>query len=132
VGLSAGDTFILTRGTGSKPHLWVLLWGPAGAARAFLAVHLTTLRPHCDKTCVIRQGEHPFVQHDTCAVFGSAKPITEGNLVEAIRARQAFQREPVSEALLMRLREGLRKSPWTSNAVHEMLRDRFGATGEQS
>jgi hypothetical protein len=70
VSIGPGDTFLLTRRTGTTPHLWVILWGPAGAARAFLAVYLTTLRAHSDRSCVIVRGEHPFIQHDTAVAYG--------------------------------------------------------------
>jgi hypothetical protein len=97
----------------------------------FLAVHLTTLRPHADRTCIIRTGEHPFVQHDTCAVFGSARRITEESLRDAGCARQAFRREPVSEQLLDCLRKGRLKSPYTPNVILAMLRDEFGVSDER-
>lgn len=43
-----GDTFLLTGGPVLTPHLWVILWGPAGPAGAYLAVMLTSLRPYSD------------------------------------------------------------------------------------
>lgn len=72
------------RGTGTTPHLWVILWGPAGAARAFLAVFLTTLRAHSDRTCIITAGEHPFVHHDTAVAYGEAQRWPEDRLLQLI------------------------------------------------
>ena len=71
------------------------------------------------------------MQHDTCAVFGSARRITEDSLRDAGRARQAFRRESASPQLLECLRAGLLSSPYTPNAILAMLRDEFGVSGEE-
>jgi hypothetical protein len=101
-----------------------------GAADAFLAVYLTTLRPHSDRTCIIRPGEHPFVQHDTCAAYNETRRLTAGRLEELIRERQAVSKQPVSPELLERLREGLLASPRTPHAITAMAREEFGAGDE--
>jgi len=123
----AGDTLLLTRATGTTPHLWVLLWGPAGGAKAFLAVYLTTLRPHSDRTCIITPGEHPFIQHDTAVAYNAAQRWTEEKLEQEIRAGTAKPRQPVSSELLERLRQGLLASPRTPHAIIDMARKEFGA-----
>jgi hypothetical protein len=127
VAFAAGDTFYLLRGTGPQPHLWVLLWGPAGAADAFLAVHLTSLRPYSDRTCVLAAGEHPFVRHDTVAQYRDVRRIVRSELEAAIARREAFVRERASPALLERLREGMFRSPFTTNAMLHIARAEFAA-----
>jgi hypothetical protein len=123
----AGDTFILTRQTGDVPHLWVLLWGPAGPADAFLAVHLSTWREGRDRSCLIQAGEHPFVQHETYVVYNNAKRFSAAVLQGAIAARQAMPRAPVSPRLLDRLRAGFFASPFTPHAMIAFAREEFGA-----
>jgi hypothetical protein len=124
---AAGDTFYLTQGTGQQPHLWVLLWGPAGADDGFLAVYLTTLRPHSDPTCVIARGDHPFVRHDTSVNYSGVRKITRSQLELALRKGVAFPREPVSLDLLQRIRAGFFDSPYTVRACVRMAREDFGA-----
>ena len=126
--IGAGDTFLLTRGTGTTPHLWVLLWGPAGAARAFLAVYLTTLRGHSDRSCILAQGEHPFVHHDTSVAYGETARWTEERLLELIREGVARPRQPVSAAVLERMRAGFFASQRTPHAMVAMAVTEFGAT----
>ena len=125
--IGPGDTFLLTRGTGTTPHLWVLLWGPAGAARAFLAVYLTTLRSHSDRTCILAAGEHPFIHHDTAVAYGEVQRWPEDRLQQLITEGVAKPRQPVSAALLDRLRAGFFASPRTPHAMVEMARKEFGA-----
>lgn len=124
----AGDTFLLTRGTGATPHLWVILWGPVGAARAFLAVYLTTLRGHSDRSCILTAGEHPFIQHDTAVAYGAVQRWTEERLTELVGEGIAKPRQPVSPAVLERLRVGFFVSARTPHAMVEMARSEFGVT----
>lgn len=123
----AGDTFILTRATGTTPHLWVVLWGPAGPADAYLIASLTTYRRHSDGTCLIQAGEHPFVHRETCVVYGDIKRPTREKLEEALRDGGAVRKAPVSAALLERIRAGVFASGYTPNAYSVMAVEVFGA-----
>lgn len=125
--IGPGDTFLLTRGTGSTPHLWVILWGPAGAARAFLSVYLTTVRAHSDRSCVIVTGEHPFIQHDTAVAYGEVQRWPEDRLLQLVAEGVAKPRQPVSPPLLERLRAGFFASARTPHAMVTMARDDLGA-----
>jgi hypothetical protein len=131
VTFAAGDSFYLLRGTGSQPHLWVLLWGPRGVADAFLAVHLTSVKPHSDRTVTLLPGDHPFVRHETVAEFRDVRRITSAALQGAIARREAFPREPVTPQVLERLREGVFRSPFTTNAMLEIARTEFEAAPAQ-
>lgn len=123
----AGVTFLLTRGTGEVPHLWVILWRPAGGANALLAVYLSTLRAHSDRSCVLARGEHPFIQHDTAVVYGAVQRWTVEKLDELVAGGIARPRLPVSDAVLGRLRDGFFASPRTPHAFRQMAVDTFGA-----
>jgi hypothetical protein len=127
VATGPGDTFLLMRGTGGTPHLWVLLWGPAGAACAFLAVYLTTLRPHSDRTCILTEREHPFIHHDTAVAYGEVQRWPEERLLQLVSEGIAKPRQPVSAGLLDRLRAGFFASSRTPHAMVEMARREFGA-----
>lgn len=123
----AGDTFLLTRGTGEVPHLWVILWGPAGPAQAFLSVYLTTLRGHSDRSCVLAAGEHPFIQHDTAVAYGAVQRWTKEKLDELVAQGIARHRQPVSAQVLERLRAGFFASARTPHAIRQMAAEVFGA-----
>ncbi|MFL5384357.1 MAG: hypothetical protein ACJ8GN_17690 [Longimicrobiaceae bacterium] len=86
----AGDTFYLTQATGSTPHLWVLLWGPAGAADAFISVFLTTRRPYSDPACILAPGDHPFIRHETAVRYNSPVRWTAAALNELLARARAF------------------------------------------
>lgn len=123
----AGDTFILTRATGPTPHLWVVLWGPAGTSDAYLMVHLATMKPHLDQRVVVRPDEHPFIVRDTGVAYGDVRRTTGAKLEEAFRTREAIRKQPVSPPLLERIRDGLLTSPRTPHAIRRMAIEEFGA-----
>jgi hypothetical protein len=124
---TAGDTFLLTRGTGDVSHLWVILWGPAGSADAFLAVYLTTLRSHSDRTCLLSVGDHPFIQHDTAVAYNAAVRWTEAALQQQRADGILKVRAPMAQHVLDRIRQGFLESPRTPNAFVEMARVDLGA-----
>ena len=55
--MNAGDTFLLPDLTG--PHLHIVL--AVVADGGLILCHFTTRRSYSDPTCIIRPGEHPFV-----------------------------------------------------------------------
>src|SRR6266487_183381 len=64
-----GDTFQLGGG-----HLWIAITVPDGAQGRFVMVNLTTLRPYtADQTCVLYDGDHPFVHRDSVVHYMDAR-----------------------------------------------------------
>jgi hypothetical protein len=125
----AGDTFVLThRQTRGTPHLWVLLWGPSGPADAFLAVYLTTCRPHSDRTCILTPGDHPFVRWETAVAYNETIRITAERLVHALQNGSASAHQPMDAAVLETIRQGYFISPGTPHDFKQMAREHFGAT----
>jgi molybdopterin-guanine dinucleotide biosynthesis protein A len=126
----AGDTFILThQQTRGTPHLWVLLWGPTGTADAFLAVYLTTLRQHSDRTCILVPGDHPFIRRETAVAYNETIRITAERLTRAFQNGNASTRQPVSAAVLEAIRKGFFVSEGTPHDFKDMARQQFDAEG---
>lgn len=109
------------------PHLWAILWGPAGPADAYLAVFLTTLRPHSDKACVLQAGDHPFIRHDTAVAYRDVQRFTDEKLRHLITNGTAKPRQPLGPAILERLRAGFFASAHTPNAMVAIAEAEFGA-----
>lgn len=130
--MRAGDTFLLTGGRVPTPHLWVILWGPAGAANACLAVFLTTLRPHSDKTLILAAGDHPFIRHPTAVSYRDVQRFTEERLSELVAHGTAKPRQPMDPAVLELLRAGFFASAHTPNAMVAMAVTEFGAIRQVS
>jgi hypothetical protein len=125
--LVAGDTLHFAGGDVPSSHLWVILWGPAGPAEAYLVVMLTTLRPHSDRSCILVPGDHPFLRHETALAYGNVRRYTAAALAGLLAEGVARRREPVSPAVLARMRAGFLASPRTPNAMRAMAIADFGA-----
>lgn len=102
-------------GTGSvsRPqtrHLHFCLRDPDEANKVLL-LPLGTIRPHCDRTCVVVHGDHSFVRQDSIALYGRVRLWDYGPLRAAIRRSEFDKLEPASEELFTRLCAGLRSSP---------------------
>lgn len=128
VPVRSGDTFLLTGGPVPTPHLWVILWGPAGPADAYLAVMLTSLRPYSDRSCILNPGDHPFVRHATSVSYRNVLRWTGERLAQLVADGIARSRQPVSEDVLERMRTAFFQSAHTPNAMVQMALDDFGAT----
>jgi hypothetical protein len=128
VPVRSGDTFLLTGGPVPTPHLWVVLWGPAGPADAYLAVMLTSLRSHSDRSCILNPGDHPFVRHTTSVSYRDVLRWTDERLAQLVADGVAKPRQPVSATVLERMRAAFFQSAHTPNAMVEMAVDDFGAT----
>lgn len=105
----------------------MILWGPAGAAHAYLAVFLTTLRPHSDKTCILAAGDYPFVRHPTGVAYRDVQRFTQERLEELVANGTAKPRHAVDPAVLERLRAGFFASAHTPNAMVTIAQTEFGA-----
>ena len=127
VPVRAGDTFLLTGGPVPTPHLWAILWGPAGPANAYLAVMLTSLRPYSDRSCILNPGDHPFVRHATSVAYRTVLRWTDERLAQLVADGIAKPRQPVDQAVLERMRAGFFRSAHTPHAFIEMALDDFGA-----
>jgi hypothetical protein len=57
----AGDKFLMPDAIGS--HLYCVL--AVLEDDSIIVCHLTTLRRHNDRTCLIQPGEHSFIKHET-------------------------------------------------------------------
>lgn len=125
--MQAGDTFLLASGRVPTLHLWVILWGPAGPADAYLAVMLTTLRPYSDKACTLTAGDHPFIRHDTAVAYREVQRFTEEKLQHLIGNGTAKPRQPLDRAILERIRAGFFTSAYTPYALVSIAEGEFGA-----
>jgi hypothetical protein len=125
--IGEGDTLLFPGGAVPSPHLWVILWGPAGDAEACLMAMLTTLRAHSDRSCILRPGDHPFIRHETAVAYNNVRRYTGAALAAEIASGTARRRDPVSPDVLARLRAGFFASPRTPHAMVEMAVGDVGA-----
>lgn len=108
--------------TGDIAHLWVVCAKPDEGERVIVSV--TSDGPHItDRACEIKAGEHEFVKHPSLAVFRKAKIVTVGDLT-SWEARGNFRvKQPASDQLVSKLREGALDSKFTPRDVKQAIRE---------
>ena len=99
--VSAGDTFLVVR---PYNHLYVVCSDPAADPVYVVIVNFTTFRPKEEDCCIIKPGEHPFVEHRTCVRYKDARIVAVEDLMKLQASCHLQQKEPVSKELLARIR----------------------------
>ena len=62
---------LLIRDAAMGTHLWFVVTNPD--PHAMVLVMLVSLKPHTDRTLVLDQGDHPFVDHPSSVDFGTLR-----------------------------------------------------------
>ena len=133
-GINPGDTFfnlldpLLNL---PKPHLWIVLNDPAGSGRAAMAnitTHNAETRHRCSAQClIVRHGEHPFVEagHDSCVRYAEMLYPLD-TITRAAEHPDTERREPLSPALLRRVRQDALDSDRVARAIKDAVRAALG------
>lgn len=118
--MKAGDTFLATQGP--YRHLRVILSDPDVDPDHVLIVDLTTWEDGKDPSCIIKGGEHPWVTHDTCVDYVYGK-IVGRDVIHAAQDKGLLTfREPLSAALLARIRAAAARSDKLTVGGKNLLR----------
>lgn len=115
--LVAGSTLLIDSGPAALKHLHVVVLGPMqipgnGTAPHFVMVSITSRRQgaHFDPACVLVAGDHPFVRHESFAIYRLARAERVDHIERMISSGLWQEREPCSPQLLKRLIDGARQS----------------------
>lgn len=107
-----GSTFLNDPATKLPRHLWILASDPSVDPGCIVLVNVSSdPGRHDDRTCILRRGDHPVIQHESyvrydCAEFGVLAAIQKAHAKLLITQRVA-----VSAAVLSRIHRGFEKSP---------------------
>lgn len=92
-------------------------------------VNLTTRNPPCDDSCVITEGEHPFVEHESIIHYRQGQLVEDQVLEDAKQHGYIEMRQPFSRGLLRRVQEGALASRYTQQGIQEAVRSTLAITG---
>ena len=104
--MNAGDTFFY-KGGSDREHLWIVVSNPD--AEQVLIVNFTSFRGggvYHDPACIVEKDEHPYLMHRSWIRYEDAMLVPAKGLREIFRRSLLRRHEPVSEALLARIRRG--------------------------
>ena len=113
--LSCGDRFLTGDGEEDNFHLWVVIT-PTEEGEV-VTVCVVTAHRRSERLVVLQTEDHPFIQHESVIAYGFLKIRTVSDIQELLNRGFAKRRDPVSAALLKRIRAGLLDSDFTPNGV---------------
>ena len=120
--LVLGETYLI-EGLGPKAHVWVVCSLPSSDGSVLL-INMTTARADSDRNCVINEGEHSFVKHETVMEYEKARIISkEGQAAIYGMPAKCPRKGPVSLTLLTRIQEGALSSDLTTGKHKTIIKD---------
>ncbi|MFV0322536.1 MAG: hypothetical protein ACK5LE_09190 [Alphaproteobacteria bacterium] len=105
-GIKIGDTFLIQTGTQSDPlkkHLHFVITSVENGK--CIAVPLQTLKeglPY-DKSCVLKQGDHEFIKHDSWVAYDKACFLYENTITLDIAQGRVKRKMSLSESVLKKI-----------------------------
>lgn len=104
-----------------RKHLFIVLTDPFddtgnGISRVLL-VSISSLRDGCDRACILKPGDHPFIKHESFVVYRSARIEEAGKIVSAVHNNIFQAHHPVSEQVMLRICQGLETSKHTAPKI---------------
>jgi len=88
-----------------------------------VVVSVTSRRQHSEGLVILQPGDHPFIQHESVVAYRFSEIREVAAIEAALRNGQARQKEPVAEAVLQRIRAGLKDSLFTPNHVLQYFQE---------
>ena len=110
------------RDTIKSDHLYIIASDPLPNGDV-LVFNLTTSDWDSDKTCEVKVGDHPYVEHDSVVAYQYAETRTPRAIARLKMLASPVAYEPVSEKLFVRILEGAIKSPDTADYVKAIVRE---------
>ena len=120
---SAGDTFINDSASGPLPHLWIVISDTQQSVDKIVIVNITTWRKGGDESCLLYQGDHPFINRQTYVNYQDAKIVKLERLDELEGNGSITRRESLSSNILAKIREGAMTSDLTIIKIQKILED---------
>lgn len=103
-----------------RKHLFIVLTKP-DIARDVLIVGIASIpqQANHDKACELTKGEHAFLRHPSYVRFRGAHIVAAQALIDSVKAGVMVVREPVSDATMERIINGLQKSLFVSPKIRQ-------------
>jgi hypothetical protein len=83
----------------------------------------TDRKPRYDTTLVIPAGSHKFITQESYAAYYLTARISQAQLAQKIKDREAFQGDNISEKILEELRAGIMNSKDTPRHLKDFYQD---------
>lgn len=125
--LQIGNTFLNDPYFQLDTHLWIVLSDPSYNSEQVVIVNITSWRDEGeelnDSSCIVNDGEHPFIEHKSYIIYSQARITTVGSLQSAFDSGVLHMHENCSDEFLSKVLEGAANSRFTPGDVINVLRE---------
>ena len=122
--MQQGDTFWAKNvGDGVDEHLLIVISDPDKNPNQLVLVTLTTWERDKDDSCILKQGDHPFVKHDTSVKYdGYNKILPSAATIELLLSQDKLKRrEPLRPEILEKILDGANDTRFLTNRQLRIL-----------
>ena len=126
--VACGDTFLSGDDEYEDYHLNVVLTPPNDGE--VITVSITTLRKLSEKLVTLQPVDHPFITRPSVVAYSYTRIRKVIDIEAALEAGNATAREPVTQALLGKIRSGLLESDRVEHGVKQLYRFIMGRAEE--
>jgi hypothetical protein len=123
-----GSTLLIPSGPNNKKHLFVLILGPTklpgyGDSDQIVHIGISSIYPDIpyDTACVLHPGDHPFITHDSYAVFRYARIDCVSHIQGMVDSGTAIPNAPCSTDLLQRVVTGMKDSRLAQREIKRLF-----------
>jgi len=114
--IEAGKTIFIF--SSERAHLWFVLTNP-DANDHVIAVMVCSIRDFSDTTVILKEGDHPFIRHDSSVEYSIAKFLKVSKILSEMNKNKCHLEEDMSRKLLERVQKGLLDSPYIVNMIRD-------------
>lgn len=101
-----GNMFWLASGKADLEHLYVVISDPLKNPNEVVLVSLTTRDHGVDESCVVSEGDHPHIDHESCIDYSRAEILSEAAIDNAVANERVRPVEDASPQLLCAIWRG--------------------------
>jgi hypothetical protein len=87
----------------SRHHLFVLLTDPFGPAEQVLMACICTIVEGADESCLLKNGDHDFIKHDSYVAYGFCRIESAKALIKGVEQKVFLDKGHISEAIYKKL-----------------------------
>ncbi len=105
----------------ARKHLFILLCDPVTQEQKVLLATISSVKPdrEYDDTCILEAGDHRFIKKKSYVVYALCRILTQEQLENGVRQGVFVPRDPIDDALLARILDGLMQSPYTPPMIKD-------------
>lgn len=119
-----GGTLLIPSGPSHDPdrrHLFVICTAPDASGKTVIVSMATWTNSLCDDTCLLEAHEHQWLRHRSYVLYRDARIEDANHLAEGLRRKLFVAREAMNAQALLKVVNGLCRSPHTPRKVKRHL-----------